>query len=133
MQNEYGCRLLGELSGQIGDELVKGILEADQTTEAGIAEQRNRVALLKQKLQGLNSEAALNLGSRHLFVVHGLDGLDEITGTGPTRIAEVKNGQVESYLFGPGDVGLPDADPEDYKGGEPEEKPGQSRESRANA
>jgi len=46
------------------------------------------------------------LGCRHAFVVHGEDGLDEITLTGPTRIAELLNGKVRDYSFDPQDVGL---------------------------
>jgi len=49
-QIEFARELLKELSGAVGDELVRGLLEADQSTEAGIAEQRRRVAELKKKL-----------------------------------------------------------------------------------
>jgi pyruvate-ferredoxin/flavodoxin oxidoreductase len=45
--------LLGALGGKLGDNLAKGLLEADQSTEAGIAAQRARVAALKQKLEGI--------------------------------------------------------------------------------
>ena len=46
------------------------------------------------------------LGLRRAFVVHGSDGLDEITITGPTRIAEVRDGQVHSYEVTPEEFGL---------------------------
>ena len=51
-QNEYACELLPQLASLVGEPLVTGILTADQTTEAGIAEQRERVGLLKERLQG---------------------------------------------------------------------------------
>ncbi len=58
---EYGRELVQRLGGKLGDELVKGILEADQTSEAGIAEQRERVALVKQKLASDRDADAVNL------------------------------------------------------------------------
>jgi len=52
------------------------------------------------------AEALSMLGTRRAFVVHGLDGLDEITITGPTRIAEVREGNVHSYEIDPDEFGL---------------------------
>jgi pyruvate-ferredoxin/flavodoxin oxidoreductase len=50
-QNEYARELLKALSAEIGQELVDGLINADQTSEAGIYEQRERVASLKAKLE----------------------------------------------------------------------------------
>jgi len=47
-----------------------------------------------------------DLGAEHVWVVHGSDGLDEITVTGPTRVAEWTNGRVSTFSISPGDVGL---------------------------
>lgn len=46
------------------------------------------------------------LGSRHVMVVHGEDGLDELSINAPSRVAELKNGQISSYKIAPEDVGL---------------------------
>ena len=46
------------------------------------------------------------LGSERAFVVHGSDGLDEMTLTGPTKVSELKNGSVSTYDVSPGDFGL---------------------------
>ena len=46
------------------------------------------------------------LGSRHVMVVHGEDGMDEISITGPTRVAELKDGEVSSYTIAPADFGM---------------------------
>jgi pyruvate-ferredoxin/flavodoxin oxidoreductase len=62
-QKQYARELLQRLSGQLGDELVKGLLEADQSTEAGIKAQRDRVAVLKQKLAGIKSSEAYRLAA----------------------------------------------------------------------
>ncbi|HTZ32493.1 MAG TPA: pyruvate:ferredoxin (flavodoxin) oxidoreductase [Methylomirabilota bacterium] len=60
-QNHYARELLTRIDGHLGDVLVKGLLEADQTKETGIEEQRKRVAELKQKLQGVNTPEAIDL------------------------------------------------------------------------
>src|SRR5215475_9026532 len=52
------------------------------------------------------AEALSILGTHRAFVVHGLDGLDEITITGPTRVAEVREGSVHSYEIDPDEFGL---------------------------
>src|SRR3989449_4497250 len=52
------------------------------------------------------AEALSMLGVRRAFVVHGLDGLDEITITGPTRVAEVRDGNLRSYEISPEDFGI---------------------------
>ncbi|MCX7099336.1 MAG: pyruvate:ferredoxin (flavodoxin) oxidoreductase [Methylococcales bacterium] len=57
-QNAYAQELVGALRGSLGDELVDGILTVDQSDEAGIYEQRERVASLKQKLQALPEQFA---------------------------------------------------------------------------
>jgi len=64
------------------------------------------------------AEALHNLGSVHAWVVHGSDGLDEITTTGPTQVAELKDGKVRSFEVHPDDAGLPTATLEDLKGGD---------------
>lgn len=59
-----------------------------------------------------------NLGAKRAFVVHGSDGLDEITTTGPTTISEFRHGHVDTYTIEPGDFGLPTNRPEDLRGGD---------------
>jgi anthranilate phosphoribosyltransferase len=60
------------------------------------------------------------LGSERAIVVHGSDGLDEITTSGPTFVAELSGGKVITYEIKPEDVGLPRAKSEDLKGGDAE-------------
>ena len=59
------------------------------------------------------------LGSRFAWVVHGSDGLDELTTTGPTLVAEWDGSRVRRFEVTPEDAGLPRGRPEDLKGGEP--------------
>lgn len=61
-----------------------------------------------------------NLGCEACWVVHGEDGLDELTTTGPSFVAELKDGAVTTKTVSPEDAGLPVAKPEDLKGGTPE-------------
>ncbi|NKB68738.1 MAG: anthranilate phosphoribosyltransferase [Candidatus Latescibacteria bacterium] len=72
---------------------------------------------LTAKIAGVLGE----LGSQHAFVVHGLDGLDEITTTGPSQISELRDGQVETYQITPEDFGLQRADAGALKGGSAED------------
>jgi anthranilate phosphoribosyltransferase len=58
------------------------------------------------------------LGSKRAFVVHGSDGLDEITITGPTHVAELRDGDVSEYDLRPEDFGLASAPPGSIRGGD---------------
>ena len=62
-----------------------------------------------------------SLGSERIWAVHGTDGLDEITTTGPTKVVSLENGKIESFTISPEDVGIARAKPEDLRGGEPAE------------
>jgi anthranilate phosphoribosyltransferase len=61
-----------------------------------------------------------NLGSDSVWVVHGSDGLDEITLAGPTFVAALENGNIRSFEVTPDDAGLPRADGDALKGGDAE-------------
>lgn len=58
-------------------------------------------------LCGILSRVLQQLGSRHVLVVNGSDGLDEITITGATRVAELHNGRISEYDITPDQFGLP--------------------------
>ncbi|MBL0405264.1 anthranilate phosphoribosyltransferase [Microvirga aerilata] len=87
------------------------------------------------QLLGVFSEAWLEpltqvlkeLGSRKVWTVHGSDGLDEMTTTGPTLVAALENGVIRRFIVTPDEVGLPTAKPEDLKGGDPEHNAAQLR------
>jgi anthranilate phosphoribosyltransferase len=59
-----------------------------------------------------------NLGSEHVWVVHGSDGLDEITTSGPTYVAALENGAVRAFEVTPEEVGLSRVKPEALRGGD---------------
>jgi anthranilate phosphoribosyltransferase len=60
-----------------------------------------------------------NLGTEHAWLVHGSDGLDEITTTGPTRIVELRHGAIRHFTMTPEDYGIAVADPAALKGDDP--------------
>jgi anthranilate phosphoribosyltransferase len=80
---------------------------------------------IKHQVMGIYSEALLehmakvlrNLGYVRAMVVHGADRLDEITVTGKTQIAELKDGMVKTYQFDPADLGFKRRKLEELKGG----------------
>jgi anthranilate phosphoribosyltransferase len=70
------------------------------------------VPLMAQVLKGLGAEAA--------WVVHGADGLDELSLTGPSRVAQLKGGEVTEFTVTPQDAGLEPCDMGELKGESPE-------------
>ncbi|MFQ5826777.1 MAG: anthranilate phosphoribosyltransferase, partial [Dehalococcoidia bacterium] len=58
------------------------------------------------------------LGSRRVLAVHGADGLDELSTTGISRIAQLEDGEVTTYTLDPRSLGLPPARLDDLRGGE---------------
>jgi pyruvate-ferredoxin/flavodoxin oxidoreductase len=96
-QNHYARELLTQINGRLGDVLVKSLLEADQTKETGIAEQRRRVAELKKALLGIKTPEAQallhvadSLVKKSVWLVGGdgwaydigFGGLDHVLGSG---------------------------------------------------
>lgn len=66
------------------------------------------------------AHASARLGIERAFVVHGSDGLDEITITGSTTVFQVDEGRVQKGRWTPADFGIDHAGLEDLKGGDPE-------------
>src|ERR1700741_883701 len=69
-----------------------------------------------------------SLGADHVWVVHGHDGLDELTTTGATDVAELKDGNITVFEVTPADAGLPPAKLSDLKGGDEKENAAAIRE-----
>ena len=59
-----------------------------------------------------------NLGTEHAWLVHGSDGLDEITTTGPTRVVELRHGAIRTFTIAPEDFGIARSDGAALKGGD---------------
>lgn len=65
------------------------------------------------------AEVMRALDAERVWVVHGSDGLDELTTTGPSHVAELDRGQIRTFDITPEDAGLPRAKPRDLLGGDP--------------
>jgi len=68
---------------------------------------RQIVGVPKPELTELIARSLLLLGAKRAWVVHGADGIDEITTTGYTKISECRDGAVNTFYLHPADVGLP--------------------------
>jgi len=64
------------------------------------------------------AEVLRDLGHEHAWVVHGADGLDELSTTGISKVAELKDGKITTFEVSPADAGLPTATLADLTGGE---------------
>ena len=65
----------------------------------------------------LFAEALAELGARHAFVVHGEGGLDELSPSGPSLVAEIVDGDVSEWELDPRDLGIEPSDPAELRGG----------------
>jgi anthranilate phosphoribosyltransferase len=79
------------------------------------------IGIYSGELVGMIARVLKNLGSVCAMVVHGLEGLDEISLCGPTQVAELRDGQVKQYLIEPEQFGLKRCRLEDLQGGNPEQ------------
>ncbi|HTM27374.1 MAG TPA: anthranilate phosphoribosyltransferase [Vicinamibacterales bacterium] len=87
------------------------------TNPAGAS--RQLVGVPRPELTELVARSLAQLGTERAWVVHGADGLDELSTTGYTKVSECRAGAVNTFYLHPADVGLPKSAPEALKGGEP--------------
>jgi len=92
VRRELGIRTLFNLLGPM-------------TNPAGA--KRQVMGVFHKDLTMLLAQVLQRLGSEHVMVVHGADGMDEISFTGDTYVAELKNGEVSEYVLNPAQFGLP--------------------------
>ena len=79
------------------------------------------IGIYSGELVGMIAHVLKNLGSVRAMVVHGLEGLDEISLCGPTKVAELRDGQVKEYTIEPEQFGLQRCRLEDLHGGSAEQ------------
>jgi anthranilate phosphoribosyltransferase len=92
VRRELGVRTLFNLLGPM-------------TNPAGA--RRQVMGVFHRDLTTLLAGALKHLGSKHVMVVHGADGMDEISFSGDTYVAELKNGEISEYIVNPKQFGLP--------------------------
>jgi anthranilate phosphoribosyltransferase len=86
------------------------------TNPAGAS--RQLVGVPRPELTELVARSLALLGSERAWVVHGADGLDEISTTGYTKVSECRDGAVNTFYIHPSDFGVPKAAPAELLGGE---------------
>jgi len=79
------------------------------------------IGIYSGALVGLVAHVLNNLGSARAMVVHGLEGLDEISLCGPTKVAELRGGEVKEYMVEPEQFGFKSCRLEELHGGNPDE------------
>jgi anthranilate phosphoribosyltransferase len=100
VRKELGVRTLFNILGPL-------------TNPAGAKQQL--LGVFHPDLVGIQARVLQRLGSKRVMVVHGMDGLDEITLTGETMVAELKDGEVREYTVHPKQFGLNTASLEDIQ------------------
>ncbi len=80
--------------------------------------QRQLIGAPSGAAAALMAEALCELGTKRSFVVHGYDGLDEISTTGPTEVYEIADGRVKQHAWSPENFGVPCATLDQLKGGD---------------
>ena len=82
---------------------------------------RQVLGVYSEHLVDLLAHVLLALGTEHALVVHSHDGLDEISVSAPTRVSELRNGEIRQYEIVPEDLGVPRHDLESVAGGNAEQ------------
>lgn len=103
---------------EIGIRTVFNVL-GPLTNPAGA--KRQVMGVFSPSLTTLLARVLGRLGTKHAMVVHGSDGIDEITLTGPTHVAEFKNGELKEYVVNPAELGFVLCSPSELKGGNAEQ------------
>lgn len=81
---------------------------------------RQLLGVFAKKWTSVFASVLKQLGSERAWVVHGSDGLDEVTITGTSHVAALENGAIREFTIAPEDAGLPRATLSDIRGGDPE-------------
>jgi anthranilate phosphoribosyltransferase len=89
------------------------------TNPAGAQHQLLGVA--RSEIAPKMAAALQRLGARHALVVHGDEGIDELSISGPSTVQELRDGNIREYSISPQDAGLPSAQAQAIKGGTPEQ------------
>jgi anthranilate phosphoribosyltransferase len=86
------------------------------------------MGVFDEELAAIMADVLSRLGVRRAYVVHGFEGLDEVSISGKTKVFEVINGKIEKFFIEPADFGIAKTDLQDIKGGDPRENAAIARE-----
>lgn len=109
-------RQVAPVRQQLGFRTIFNLL-GPLTNPAGVTHQI--VGVSDAGLMDLVSQALLRLGTRHALVVHGQEGLDEVSPVGPTQVIEIQHGRAGTYTITPDQFGIPRTSLDRLRGGAP--------------
>ena len=115
--HHLAMRHVGPTRVELGTRTIFNIL-GPLSNPAGVKLQV--IGTFSQSLLKPMAEVLRNLGSEKIWLVHGSDGLDELTTTGPTHVVALDKGEITSFTVNPEDAGITKAKADDLKGGDPE-------------
>jgi anthranilate phosphoribosyltransferase len=115
-KHHSAMRHVGPSRVELGTRTIFNLM-GPMSNPAGVTRQLIGV-FSKQWLKPM-ADALKALGTEHAWLVHGSDGLDEITTTGPTHVVELRGGQIREFEITPEQFGLKRATLADIKGGDP--------------
>ena len=110
-------RNVGPTRVELGTRTIFNLL-GPMSNPAGV--KRQLIGVFDRRWLRPIAEAMGRLGSERVWVVHGSDGTDELTSTGPTWVAELADGRVREFEVSPADAGLEPNRIDELKGGDPE-------------
>lgn len=114
--HHLAMRHVGPVRVELGTRTIFNIL-GPLSNPAGVT--RQLLGAFSLSLLQPLAEVLRNLGSQRVWLVHGSDGLDELTTTGPTHVVELDKGRIRAFTVTPEEACLPVARAEDLKGGDP--------------
>jgi len=120
-QHHPAMKFAAPVRKQLGVRTVFNIL-GPLTNPAGV--KRQLIGVFDRGLTETVCRVLQALGSERAFVVHGLDGTDEVSLSGPTQVSALEDGNVRTFLFTPEEAGIARAPISDLGGGSPDENAG---------
>jgi anthranilate phosphoribosyltransferase len=108
-------RHVGAARVELGTRTIFNLL-GPLSNPAGV--RRQMVGVFSKQWTEPLAQVLKNLGAERAWVVHGSDGLDEITTSGPTTVTSLEDGEVRTFQISPEDVGLAKVKPEALRGGD---------------
>ena len=108
-------RHVGPVRVEMGTRTIFNVL-GPLSNPAGV--KRQMIGVFAESWLEPMAQVLKSLGSEHVWLVNGSDGLDEITTTGPTRAIELKNGKIHAFTIDAEKLGLQRATIDDLKGGD---------------
>ncbi len=117
MRHHSAMRHVGPSRIEMGTRTIFNLL-GPLSNPAGVKRQLTG-AFSRQWIEPM-AEVLGRLGSERAWIVHGSDGMDELTTTGVSYVADLKDGNVTTFEVSPEDAGLPFSNGDDLKGGDPQ-------------